>query len=56
MVRIPQLKKMEGEWQGVAKTWFEPDKIADESPVRATMKLILDGKFILHEYKGSFRR
>ena len=49
-----QLKKMEGVWEGLAKTWFEPDKIADESPVRATMKLILDGKFILHEYKGSF--
>lgn len=49
-----QLKKLVGEWQGIANTWFEPNTVADASPVRATMKLILDGRFILHEYKGSF--
>lgn len=49
-----QLDKLVGEWEGIAKTWFEPDKIADESPVRGSMKLILGGRFILHEYKGSF--
>ncbi|MEO5998167.1 MAG: DUF1579 domain-containing protein [Chitinophagaceae bacterium] len=49
-----QLSKLAGEWEGVTKTWFEPDKIADESPVCGSMRLILDGRFILHEYKGSF--
>ena len=49
-----QLNKLVGDWEGIAKTWFEPDKIADESPVRGSMKLILGGRFILHEYKGSF--
>ncbi len=49
-----ELKKLEGEWLGIAKTWFEPDKVADESPVRGSMKLILGGRFILYEYKGSF--
>ena len=50
-----QLARLEGTWQGTAKTWFEPGKLADESPVTATMKLILDGRFILHEYKGSMQ-
>ena len=49
-----QLAKLVGEWEGTAKTWFEPDKVADESPVRGVMRLILDGLFIMHEYKGSF--
>jgi hypothetical protein len=49
-----QLSKLAGEWEGTTTTWFEPDKIADQSPVRATMRLILDGRFIIHEYKGSF--
>ncbi|MDO9372809.1 MAG: DUF1579 domain-containing protein [Ferruginibacter sp.] len=49
-----ELAKLVGEWEGNAKTWFEPDNVADESPVRGTMRLILDGRFIMHEYKGSF--
>ena len=48
-----QLSKLVGDWEGTAKTWFEPDKLADESPVEGTMRLILGGRFILHEYKGS---
>ncbi len=47
-----QLSKLVGNWQGKTKTWFEPGKLADESPVRGSMKSILDGRFILHEYKG----
>jgi hypothetical protein len=49
-----QLSRLVGEWKGTAKTWFDPNKLEDESPVRGTMKLILDGKFLLHEYVGSF--
>ena len=49
-----QLSKLVGEWKGTAKTWFDPNKLEDESPVSGTMKLMLDGKFILHEYQGSF--
>ena len=49
-----QLSKLVGEWEGTARTWFEPGTVADESPVRGTMRLILDGRFIMHEYKGSF--
>ncbi len=49
-----QLAKLEGEWEGTTKVWFEPDKIVDESPVFGNMRLILDGRFIMHGYKGSF--
>jgi hypothetical protein len=49
-----QLSKLEGEWEGTTKVWFEPDKIADESPVKGKMRLVLEGRFILHEYTGSF--
>lgn len=49
-----QLSRLVGAWTGITKTWFEPDKIADESPVNGTMRLILDGRFILHEYKSAF--
>ena len=42
-----------GEWTGPTKTWFEPDVVADESPMSGKMSAILDGRFILHEYSGS---
>jgi len=49
-----QLSKLVGNWEGIAKTWFEPDKTADESPAQGSMRLILGGQYIMHEYKGSF--
>lgn len=49
-----QLNRMAGSWEGMARTWFEPDVIADESPVRGTIRPVLGGRFLLHEYEGSF--
>lgn len=46
------LAKLIGEWEGTTKTWFEPDKLADESPMTGKMSAILGGRFILHEYAG----
>jgi len=37
----------------MTKTWFEPGVVADESPMSGTIRPILDGRFILHEYSGS---
>jgi hypothetical protein len=48
------LSRMEGNWEGNTKTWFEPSKVEDESPISGSMRLILDGRFILHEYTSSF--
>jgi hypothetical protein len=49
-----QLSRLAGSWAGPTKTWFEPDQVADESPMSGTMRPILDGKFVMHEYQGSF--
>jgi hypothetical protein len=49
-----QLSRMVGDWKGTCKVWFDPSKLEDESPVSGSMRLIMDGRFILHEYHGSF--
>ena len=47
------LASMVGEWQGTARTWFEPGKIGDESPIKGTTRLVANGNFLLHEYEGT---
>lgn len=49
-----KLNLLAGEWEGSTSVWFGPDTLADHSPVKGTMRPVLDGRFILHEYKGSF--
>lgn len=49
------LAKLVGEWSGPTTTWFEPDVVADESPMTGKMTAILDGRFILHEYRGELQ-
>ncbi len=50
-----RLARLAGEWQGVTKTWFEPDVLADESPMSGNMRSVLGGRFILHEYSGTLQ-
>lgn len=50
-----KLADMTGEWTGSAKTWFEPEKLVDESPISGKISVILGGRFIMHEYKGSMQ-
>ena len=50
-----QLNALTGQWKGVTTTWFEPDKLADESPMEGKISSILDGRFILYEYKGTLQ-
>lgn len=47
-----RLAGMVGSWEGVARTWFEPDQLADTAPIRGTTRLVLGGRFLLHEYEG----
>lgn len=47
------LQRMVGEWQGTTKTWFEPDKLADESPIAGGIRSALDGMFVQFEYEGA---
>ena len=50
-----ELAKLVGEWSGMTKTWFEPDVLADESPMTGTIKPLLGGRFVMHEYRGEMR-
>jgi hypothetical protein len=47
------LTQLEGEWDGTTKTWFEPNQLADESPMQGKIKSVLNGRFLLYEYQGS---
>ncbi len=50
-----QLSKLAGNWAGTSKVWFEPGDPVDTAEVTGTMKLIMNGKYILHEYKSAFQ-
>lgn len=50
-----ELAKLVGEWSGTTKTWFEPDKLADESPMTGTFRSVLGGRFLIHEYTGEMQ-
>src|SRR5689334_17418722 len=50
-----KLAKLAGKWEGITKTWFEPGKLADESVLKGTMKLVLGGKYVIHEYSGTMQ-
>ena len=45
------LTRLAGEWEGTVRTWFEADELADEQPVRGSLRPVLDGRFMLHEYE-----
>jgi hypothetical protein len=46
------LKTLIGSWEGTCRTWFEPDKLADESRVSGVFSEMLGGRFIRHTYAG----
>jgi len=50
-----KLAQMEGEWEGTSAVYFEGDTPVDEAAHTATIKPILGGRFMLHEYTGSFQ-
>jgi hypothetical protein len=49
------LARLAGNWSGTTRTWFEPGKLADESPSRARIRPVLDGRFAVLEYEGAIR-
>ncbi|ADO75734.1 DUF1579 domain-containing protein [Stigmatella aurantiaca] len=50
-----RLSQLAGQWEGVTKTWFEPDKLADESPWRGTIRPVAGGRLVVHEYEGAIQ-
>ena len=49
------LKSLEGNWEGTVRTWFEPGKLVDESPIKGTIRPLLGGRFLRHEYEGTMK-
>ncbi|MEO8068422.1 MAG: DUF1579 domain-containing protein [Flavobacteriales bacterium] len=47
------LARIAGNWQGTSKLWFEPDQLAEETTINGSLRLVLDGMHLLHEYSGS---
>lgn len=44
-----------GSWEGICRTWFRPDKLADESKVKGEFQSILGGRFLRHTYHGKIQ-
>jgi Protein of unknown function (DUF1579) len=49
------LKSLEGNYKGITRVWFEPGVIGDESSCSGTLRSILGGRFLMHEYTGSMQ-
>ena len=49
------LAQLAGGWTGTSMIWFEPDKVADNSPIVGTIQIILDGRFALYLYQSSIQ-
>lgn len=47
------LAAMAGDWEGRTQVWFEPGTVPDDSPVRGTVRSVLEGRFIVWDYVGS---
>ncbi len=52
--RHHELARLAGTWEGRSRVWFEADKLADDSPIRGTIRVALGGRFVIHEYKTAF--
>jgi hypothetical protein len=48
-------EKMIGKWEGNCRTWFEPDKLADESKIKGEISEVFGGRFLRHTYEGSIQ-
>ncbi len=49
-----RLARMAGDWEGTYRLWFEPDMLAAESTQRGSLRAVLGGRFLLHEYTWDF--
>jgi hypothetical protein len=49
-----RLARMAGDWEGTYRLWFERDMLAAESGQRGSLRPVLGGRFLLHEYEWEF--
>jgi len=45
------LTALVGVWDGVYRLWLEPGVLRSESPARATIRPVLDGRYVVHDYE-----
>jgi hypothetical protein len=51
-----KLSQIAGDWQGTTSVYFdETDNAVDASPSQGTIKSILGGRFMMHEYSSSMQ-
>ena len=55
MTEKETLLKLVGKWRGTCRTWFEPDKLEDESEVIGEFTEVFGGRFVRHIYQGSMK-
>ncbi len=48
------LARYVGYFEGTARTWFQPGDPVDTSSVKGTLRSVLGGRFLVHEYTGTF--
>lgn len=50
-----RIAQMVGEWEGVTQVWFDPSQPpASETAQCGSIRPVLGGRFLLHEYRTSF--
>lgn len=47
-----RLARMAGEWEGRFRLWYEPGAPAEDSRQRGSIRVLLGGRVLLHEYEG----
>ena len=48
------LAQLAGNWEGMTRVWFEPGPPVDEAPIRGSIRVVLGGRFVIHEYATHF--
>jgi Protein of unknown function (DUF1579) len=49
------LLQLVGSWEGTCQTWFEPEKLADDSNVKGEIRPFLGDRFVRHTYEGTMQ-
>ena len=55
MMQKELFKTMVGKWKGICRTWFVPDKLADESEISGEFIQVRDSNFIRHTYESTIQ-
>lgn len=49
------LQRLVGAWTGICRTWFEADKLSDESAISGEIRPLLGGGFVRHTYASTIQ-